>query len=77
MAALLGLEVINKDYETIRIRIAFNPVEKRFEVSNPAIQKDAAWIGDIAEVFAPKSPLVINRLKPISLNWLLSARVNQ
>lgn len=44
MAALLGQEVLTKDYETVRIRIAFHPVEERFEVSNPAIQKDASWI---------------------------------
>ena len=53
MAALLGIEVITKDYETIRIRIAFNPTEQKFEVTNPAIQKDSAWITDVTEVFAP------------------------
>lgn len=57
MAALLGQEVLTKDYETVRIRIAFNPVEETFEVSNPAIQKDAAWIPDLAEVFAPNASL--------------------
>src|SRR5678815_1162826 len=39
MAALLGQEVPNKEYETVRIRIAFHPREHRFEVSNPAIRK--------------------------------------
>ncbi|HBY99488.1 MAG TPA: hypothetical protein DEP84_37050 [Chloroflexi bacterium] len=53
MAALLGREVLTKDYETVRIRIAFHPQEERFEVANPAIQKDAAWMPDVAEVFAP------------------------
>ena len=57
MAALLGKEVLTKDYETVRIRIAFHPVEERFEVSNPAIQKDAAWIPDLAAVFAPDASL--------------------
>ncbi len=51
MAALLGREVVNKDYQKVRIRIAFHPVERKFEVSNPAIAKDAAWIPDIAVVF--------------------------
>ena len=32
MAALLGREVLTKDYETVRIRIAFHPDEERFEV---------------------------------------------
>src|SRR5215510_14032628 len=57
MAALLGREVLTKDYETIRIRIAFHPLEEKFEVSNPAIQKDAVWIPDIAQVFAPEASL--------------------
>jgi hypothetical protein len=57
MAALLGREVLTKDYETVRIRIAFHPQEEKFEVSNPAIQKDAAWIPDVADVFAPDASL--------------------
>jgi hypothetical protein len=57
MAALLGREVLTKDYETVRIRIAFHPVNETFEVSNPAIQKDVAWVPDLAEVFAPDASL--------------------
>jgi hypothetical protein len=57
MAGLLGIEVLTKDYDTVRIRIAFHPVEERFEVSNPAIEKDAAWIPDLAMVFAPDTSL--------------------
>ena len=52
MAALLGREVLTRDYETVRIRIAFHPGEERFEVHNPAIEKDNAWIGDVAKRFA-------------------------
>lgn len=47
-AAILGHTVKNTDYEDVRIKIAFNPIERRFEVSNPAIQKDVTWIADIA-----------------------------
>jgi len=57
MAALLSREVLTKDYETVRIRIAFHPQEERFEVANPAIRKDVAWIEDVAEVFAPDASL--------------------
>lgn len=53
MAALLGVEVLNDDYETVQIRIAFNPQEETFEVANPAIQKNAAWLPDVAKVFDP------------------------
>jgi hypothetical protein len=58
MAALLGQQVLTKDYETVRIRIAFHPIEEKFEVANPAIQKDAAWIDDIANLFAPDAKLL-------------------
>jgi hypothetical protein len=58
MAALLGREVLTKDYETVRIRIAFNPQEEKFEVANPAIQKNAAWVADIAELFSPDAKLL-------------------
>lgn len=58
MAALLGREVITKDYDTVRIRIAFHPVEERFEVSNPAIAKDPAWIEDVSVLFSPEADLI-------------------
>jgi len=57
MAALLGQQVVNKDYEQVRIRIAFNPLEEKFEVSNPAITKNTEWITDVGEVFAPAAKL--------------------
>lgn len=52
MAALMGREVLTKDYEQVQIRIAFHPGEERFEVRNPAIEKDKAWISDVADIFA-------------------------
>lgn len=55
MGALLGHEVVTKDYEKVRIRIAFNPLEEKFEVHNPAIAKNSAWIADIADVFSPSA----------------------
>jgi uncharacterized protein with ParB-like and HNH nuclease domain len=58
MAGLLGREVLTKDYETLRIRIAFHPLEEKFEVANPAIKKDGAWIEDAATVFAPEADLI-------------------
>jgi hypothetical protein len=57
MAAILAREVLTKDYETVRIRIAFHPQDEKFEVANPAIRKDVAWIEDVAEVFSPDASL--------------------
>ena len=51
MASILGHEVLTDDYETRQIQIAFNPQDEVFEVANPAISSNVAWIPDIARVF--------------------------
>jgi len=48
-AAILGQYVVNKNYKRIKIKIAFHPIEERFEVQNPAILKDKTWLHDISE----------------------------
>lgn len=57
--AILGEEIIDKDYLKRRIKIAFNPATEKFEVSNPAIEKDKVWISDI-------SPIVKNEINLLS-----------
>lgn len=49
-AAVLGQYVVNKTYQRVKIKIAFNPIDERFEVQNPAILKDKVWLHDISEV---------------------------
>lgn len=49
-AAIGGQQVVNQDYKTVRIRIAFQPLDERFEVANTAIDNDKAWIPDIGPV---------------------------
>ena len=59
MTAIMGLEVINANFEKKRIKIAFNPLanpendEELFKVQDNAILRDRRWIADIAEVFKP------------------------
>jgi hypothetical protein len=48
-AAILGKEIIDKNYKEKRVKIAFHPGEEKFETLTPAIEKDKAWISDIAE----------------------------
>ncbi|PPK88362.1 uncharacterized protein DUF262 [Neolewinella xylanilytica] len=50
-AAINGEYVVNKSYKRIRIKIAFNPQEGKFEVQTPVIRKDKVWIPDISELF--------------------------
>lgn len=49
-AAVIGKYVINKTYQRVKIKIAFNPIDEKFEVQNPAILKDKTWLHDISEV---------------------------
>jgi len=48
-AAILGQYVVNKTYERVKIKIAFHPIDERFEVQNPAIIKDKTWLPDISQ----------------------------
>lgn len=48
-AALLGRYVIGRTYERMKIKIAFHPIDERFEVQNPAILKDKTWLPDISQ----------------------------
>jgi hypothetical protein len=50
-AALLGMQVINKDYQKTRIKIAFHPVSEEFDVQTFIMAKDPTWIPDISELF--------------------------
>lgn len=60
-AAILGEYVVNKEYDRVRIKIAFNPLTEVFEVQNPAILKDKLWIPDISEVMNSGSIIQIVR----------------
>ncbi len=55
MTAIMGLKVINSDFEKKRIKISFNPLaideDEVFKVQDNAILKDKKWISDIADVF--------------------------
>ena len=56
-AALAGKPVLNDNYESKRVKIAFNPLyegeDTSFAVLTPVIDKDSRWISDVAEFFAP------------------------
>lgn len=58
MAAILGEYVINDDYKRVRIKIAFHPSDEKFEVLNPAIEKDNDWIPDISKIFSAESNML-------------------
>lgn len=59
MTAIAGIPVINSDYKSDRVKIAFNPFalldesddKPIFEVQDQSHLKDKRWIPDVAEIF--------------------------
>lgn len=49
-AAISGQQVMTKEYKKVKIQIAFHPPTEKFEVMNPAIQKDVSWFHDIGPI---------------------------
>lgn len=60
-AAILGETVKTKDYEDVRIKVAFNPVTKTFMTQNPAIEKNSIWIKDISSFLSGKEKVSVLR----------------
>lgn len=55
-AAVVGLEVINKQYKAVRITISFNPITEEFATLTPVIERSRQWISDISKYFNAPSP---------------------
>lgn len=56
-AAVLGQNIVNKDYKEERIVISFNPVIEEFSTLTPAIGKDKLWIKDISVLMSKEGGL--------------------
>ncbi len=52
-AVMKGVPILDKHFQQRRLRIAFNPLEERFEVTNTAIERDFTWIPDISVLWQP------------------------
>ena len=50
-AVITGREVINKSFQSRRIRIAFNPREQSFAVTDAAIERSPEYIADITTLW--------------------------
>ena len=51
-AVVKGVPVVRYNYDSEQIRIAFNPLEERFEVHDAAIQRDKSFIPDISSILS-------------------------
>jgi len=52
-AVMKGVPIVDQHFRKRRLRIAFNPIEEKFEVTNTAIERDATWIPDISVLWEP------------------------
>jgi hypothetical protein len=51
-AVFRGKQVLDDDYRTRNIEIAFRPRDGRFEVADAAVRRDPEWIANISELWA-------------------------
>lgn len=56
-AVIRGVSVVRSNYKSERIRIAFNPIEEKFEVTSAAIERDRSFIPDISELWRNETDL--------------------
>jgi len=54
-AVTKAIPIINRDFRSELIRIAFHPLEEKFEVTNSAIENDPEWIADISVLWKPET----------------------
>ena len=59
-AVMTGEPVVDDDYRSESIKIAFNPFTERFEVQSAALVKSREWVPDISAVF--KSPFQARKM---------------
>ena len=67
-AAIVGHRVLDKNYKEKNIRIAFNPLEEKFDVLNRAIQNNSKWINDINPIINDEITISKARREYMKLN---------
>ncbi len=58
-AVIKGQDVLDRNKEPVRIRIAFRPKDSKFEVTNAAIERDPEWIPNISLLWAKDNKRVV------------------
>ena len=56
-AVITGNKVSDVKYRKRNISIAYNPLQREFEVTSAALRKSSEWIPDISEVFKKESEI--------------------
>ena len=77
MASMYGEKVRDKNFRERRIRIAYKPLTKEFDVWTNAIQRNAEYIPDISEAFMAKENSTISRFRKSFIQNLNDSRQRQ
>ena len=56
-AVIKGVSVVRSNYKSERIRIAFDPIDEKFEVTSAAIERDRSFIPDISRLWSSETNL--------------------
>lgn len=68
LAAISGIEVLDKNFKPRRIKISFDPLEKDFQVWTQAFERSPKYIADISEVFKAHDNLQISKFRRSVIN---------
>jgi len=52
-AVMKGMPIVDKNFRKRRLRIAFNPLEEKFKVTDTAVERSPEWIPDISVLWQP------------------------
>jgi hypothetical protein len=74
LAAMTGMEVLDKNFKRRRIKISFDPLEKVFEVWTQAFERSHKYIADISEVFKAHENLEISKFRRAIINKMNDGR---
>ena len=75
LAAISGVEVLDKNFKPRRIKISFDPLEKDFQVWTQAFERSPKYIADISEVFKAHETLQISKFRRSIINRMNEGRL--
>lgn len=75
LAAISGMEVLDKNFKPRRIKISFDPLEKDFQVWTQAFERSPKYIADISEVFKAHETLQISKFRRSIINRMNEGRL--
>ena len=77
VASMYGVTVVDSNFKKRRIRIAFKPLTKEFDVWTPAIEKSPEYISDLSEIFLAKENNTYTKVRKEFIRRLNDSRLKR